>query len=263
MIATTQQADAGYRAKQALWIWGVFIVLTIIINGTIPFAFGADVREWTASTPKSILTHIVNYAGMFLMVPLIATKGWRMLGNPGFLVPMLIAVLGIGLRPFAYPTAALVVVALAYLHWRYDLSDLGIRSRGRKGDVLAILILGLISFVPVLPKLDLHSIIPAQALLAGVDRLFTNPASTTENLFYFGFLTERLSQKTGKWLTAPLIGAMYTAHEMSNPEYWYQGMPFVLVFGGITVAAAVFLWRRNLVANWLGDGLSRAVSRLF
>jgi hypothetical protein len=56
------------------------------------------------------------------------------------------------------------------------------------------------------------------ALLTALDRLFANPASSVENLFYFGFLTERLSYRTGKWLTPLLIGLMYTAHEMSNPE---------------------------------------------
>jgi hypothetical protein len=56
---------------------------------------------------------------------------------------------------------------------------------------------------------------------------------------------------------------MYTAHEMSNPEYWYEGVQFGAIFIGVTLIAALYLWRRNIVALWLGDGLIRFVSRLF
>lgn len=87
--------------------------------------------------------------------------------------------------------------------------------------------------------------------------MFANPASSVENLFYFGFLTERLSHKTGKWLTPLLIGLMYTAHEMTNPEYWYEGMKFTMVFVTATVAAYFYIWRRSVVVVWLGDGLAR------
>ncbi|HEY4691629.1 MAG TPA: hypothetical protein VIK33_20135 [Anaerolineae bacterium] len=56
---------------------------------------------------------------------------------------------------------------------------------------------------------------------------------------------------------------MYTAHEMSNPEYWYEGVSFVLVFLGVTVIAALYLWRRSAVVVWLGDGLGKLVGWLF
>jgi len=80
---------------------------------------------------------------------------------------------------------------------------------------------------------------------------------------HFGFLTERLSPGVGRWLTPPLVGLMYTAHEMSNPEYWYEGVSFVLVFLGVTVIAALYLWRRSAVVVWLGDGLGKLVGWLF
>ena len=92
-------------------------------------------------------------------------------------------------------------------------------------------------------------------LLAGLDRLLANPASSVENLFYFGFVAEMLSAKTGKWLTPFLIAAMYTAHEMTNPEYWDEGMSFGFVFAGVTLITALYLWRRSVVVIWLGDGL--------
>jgi hypothetical protein len=100
-------------------------------------------------------------------------------------------------------------------------------------------------------------------ITAGAYRLFGNPASSVEYFFYFGFVTERLSRKTGKFLTAPLIGAMYTAHEMSNPEYWYNGTSFGIEFVGITVIAILYLWRRNVIPIWLGDGLGKLLSGTF
>jgi hypothetical protein len=83
-----------------------------------------------------------------------------------------------------------------------------------------------------------------------------------ENLFYFGFLAERLSPKIGRSLTPLLIGLMYTIHEMTNPEYWYEGMNFPIVFVGVSLITVIYLWRRNVVAIWLGDGLRRLMTVL-
>ena len=90
---------------------------------------------------------------------------------------------------------------------------------------------------------------PLKALIAGLDRLFSNPASSVENLFYFGFLAERLLYKTGRWLTPLIIGAMYTTREMTNLEYWYEGMNFIFVFIGVTVFTIIYLWRRNVLVQ--------------
>ena len=60
-----------------------------------------------------------------------------------------------------------------------------------------------------------------------------------------------------------LMRLVVTAHEMSNPEYWYEGYSFVLVFIGVTIVTAVYLWRRSVVTIWLGDGLGRFVEQLF
>jgi hypothetical protein len=194
-------------------------------------------------------------------VPLILTKGWKTVRQPAFLLPLLVAAIGIGLHSLLHPAPVLALLVLIYLHWRFDLSDLGIRSRGWRGDIVAILLIGALSLVPVLLP-GPHPFTPGNATLAALDRLFANPASTVENLFYFGFLTERLLHKT-KWVTPLLIAAMYTIHEMSNPEYWYDHLSFVFVFVAIAVAAAIYLWRRSLVVTWLGDILSRFVTQLF
>lgn len=250
-------------ARQALIVWAIFFVINIVINGTIPFAFGIDMHAWKASSTGNILFGLIQYAIMFMVVPLVLIKGWKTVRQPAFLIPLCIAVLATTFALIYRGVMAIAVLILAYLHWQFDLSDYGIRSRGWKGDVLAVLLVGLLYASPSLIAASSSSFDLAGALMSGLDRLFANPASTVENLFYFGFITERLSQKTGRWLTPFLIGAMYAAHEMSNPEYWYEGMNFVLVFIGVTVYAFIYLWRRSVMVIWLGDGLGRFLSRLF
>jgi len=234
-------------------LWGVFFALNVVLNGTIPFVLGVDMRAWTSSTAKAILSPLLIYGFLFLVVPLILVKGARTVRQPAFLVPLIVAVVAISLWFVFRGIGVVAVLVLAYLHWRFDLSELGIRSRGWKGDLLAIALPGLLTALPLLfgGRLSLH---PQTALLAGLDRLLANPASSVENLFYFGFVAERLSLRTPRWLTPILIAIMYTAHEMTNPEYWYEGMSFAFVFVGIALITAIYLWRRSAVVIWLGDG---------
>lgn len=251
------------RPRQALIAWGAFMVLAVLLNGTIPFILGRDLHAWTESTTKFILFSLLIYGGIFLVVPLWLTKGWQMVHQPAFFVPVVLAILGILLWwPVNRFAAGIVVLVLAYLHKRFDLSELGFRSLGLKGDLAAVLLMGGMSIIPLLMQGLPDQLHFATALRASLERLFGNPASTVENLFYFGFLAEALSRKTGRWLTAPLIGLMYTLHEMTNPEYWYSGMSFVFVFVAITLTAVVYLWRRSVIVMWLGDGLSRFITRL-
>lgn len=257
------QPQAAQRNKQALVLWGIFFILVVIFNGTIPFLLGVDLHAWTDSALKSILFAFIFYAVLFLAVPLILIKGWKTVRQPAFLYPLCLAMLAITFWHFFHWTASIAVIVLAYLHWRFDLSGYGIRSRGWKGNLLAILLMGLLGLVPLLMRPSSFSLLPGTALMAGLNRLFANPASSVENLFYFGFLTEQLSYRTGRWLTPLLIGLMYTAHEMSNPEYWYGGMNFALIFVGVAIWAAIYLWRRSAVVIWLGDGLHRSVMNLF
>jgi hypothetical protein len=250
-------------AKQALLLWGVFFITAILLNGTIPFLFGADLHAWTFSPLKDVLFNLLVYSGLFLVAPLALTKGRSVLRQPGFWLPLLLAVAGITLHTFFRPAAALVVIVLAYLHYRYDLSALGFRSFGWKEDAAVILCLVLISLIPALLQPPPHTLLGGSAWQAGLERLFANPASTTEYLFYFGFLGERLLPRLGRWPAALLLALLYTLHELSNPEYWYGGTLFVLIFFGILIIAALYLWRRNVTAIWLGDGLGRFASRLF
>ena len=259
--ATTLKTEA-HPGRQALIVWCVFVALNLAINGTIPFVLGQDMRAWSASPLHSLLYGFVQYGIMFLVVPLILIKGWGMVRQPAFLIPLCAAVAAITLWAAARGIAALAVLALAFLHRRFDLSGYGIRSSGWKGDALAVLFVAFLAAVPAAfgsapPSFDLRSAVPA-----GLDRWFANPAATVENLFYFGFVAQRFSRSMPRWGVPIVIGAMYTAHEMSNPEYWYVGMNFILTFIGIALFAAIYLWRRSVVPIWLGDGLGRLIGRL-
>ncbi len=257
-------ADQSYtqRSKQAFYLWVIFFLLVVTINGTIPFTLGADLHAWTQSTVKSVLFAFVFYSVLFLAVPLILIKGWQTVRQPGFLYPLGLAMLAITFWSLFRGVAVIAIIMLAYLHWRFDLSAYGIKSRGWKGDVLAVILMGVLGFVPLLMQTMHQPGSFGTALATALDRLFANPASSIENLFYFGFLTESLSHRTGRWLTPPLIGLMYTAHEMTNPEYWYGGMNFVLIFVGVTIWSTIYLWRRSAIVIWLGDGLYRFVGAL-
>jgi membrane protease YdiL (CAAX protease family) len=247
----------------ALILWGVFILAAILINGTIPFILGKDLHAWTASPTKDVLFNLVTYSGIYLVVPLLLTKKWETVRQPGFLFPLIVAIIAMTLRTFVRPVAALAVLAIAYLHWHFDLSELGFRSRGWRGDVIAILLMGLLGFMQTFFSPALLSFAPVTAFLGMLDRLFANPASTTENLFYFGFLTERLSSKFGRWWTPLLIGLMYGLHEMTNPEYWYERVFFPFIFIGVALFAMIYLWRRSVIVTWLGDGFGKFLRALF
>src|SRR5512141_734147 len=109
------------QSKQAVLVWIAFFVLLVVFNGTIPFALGADLHAWTASPLKSILFGLIFYGSMFLAVPLLLIKGWATVRQPGFLLPLCLAMLGITSAHIFWPGVTVAVAALAYLHWRFDL----------------------------------------------------------------------------------------------------------------------------------------------
>ena len=261
--ATPIPSERARQGNQALILWCIFFLLVVLINGTVPFALGADLRAWTQSPVKSVLFAFLLYGIIFLAVPLILVKSWETVRQPAFLVPLCLAVLGITFWHYFWPGVAVAVAMLAYLHRRFDLSGIGLRSHGWKGDLLAVLLMGVLGLIPVFMRSSFAGPSLGAALTAALQRLFANPASSAENLFYFGFLTERVSYRAGRWLTPLLIGLMYTAHEMSNPEYWYGGVSFGLIFVGVSLWAGIYLWRRSAAVIWLGDGLYRFVLNLF
>jgi len=194
-------------------------------------------HAWTASTAKAILSPLLIYGVVFLVVPLILTKGFTTILEPPVLIPLILAVGAIGLWFVFRGIATVAFLILAYLHWRFDLSELGFRSRGWRGDLIAI----------VGGPLNLGNRFNLRSTVYSRTQSLPLRISSTS--------AERLAAKTGRWLTPLLIALMYTAHEMSNPQYWYKGMNFGFVFVGVALITALYLWRRNVVAIWLGDGV--------
>ncbi len=243
------------RARQALIVWLLFFVAILTINLLIPLALGLNLHDWTYSSVKGPLLFAVVYAGFFIVVPLTLTKGWSLVKKPAFFVPMLAAMVSV-IVWYQVPYIATTAIAVfVYLHWRFDLSGLGFKSKGWKGDVLAIALVAVLVLLQVFSSLNLGPITVLPAFFAATFRMFGNPASTVENLFYYGFLTERLGNKWNRYLVPFVIGAMYTAHEITNPEYWYESTSFVFIFIGVALFSAIYLWRRNIAVTWLSDGL--------
>lgn len=250
------------KARQALLIWSLFFAATVTLNVLIPLVLETNLRDWTYSNAKGLLLFSVNYAGFFLVLPLVLTKGWRTFKKPSFIIPVSAAVLSVVLWYPLHYIAAIAIIVYMYLHWQFDLSELGFRTKGWKGDVSAILIAGSIGLLQTLVSSSGLQFAFFPAVYATAFRMFGNPASTVENLFYFGFMTERIGKHWNRYVVPFLIGAMYTAHEISNPEYWYEGLPLAFVFIGVTLFAAIYLWRRSIVVIWLGDGFRWFFSNL-
>jgi hypothetical protein len=214
-----------------------------------------------------VLFYLVCYAVIFMILPMIVVNGRAVL-KLTFLIPLLASTIGISTRAIAWPnalwpTSFLTMPCLLYLHRRFDLSQLGFRSKGWSGDGVTIVLMGLLSLgTVILPRPSQLHFALSSAVVAALDRLFLNPASSVESLFYFGFLEERILLKCGRWLIPILIGLMYTAHEMSNPEYWYSGLQFGFVLVGVIVYAALYVWRRSFPVIWAGDGLGRFLTSL-
>jgi membrane protease YdiL (CAAX protease family) len=250
------------KAHEALIVWGLFFAATVTMNALVPIALGMNLHDWTYSNAKGLLLFLVNYAGFFLIVPLALTKGWRSFKKPSFIIPVAAAAVSVVLWYPLHYIATIAIIVYIYLHWRFDLSELGFRTKGWKGDVAAILIVGSLGILQALVSPSGLQIALLPAVYATAFRMFGNPASTVENLFYFGFLTERIGKQWNRYAVSFLIGAMYTAHEISNPEYWYEGMQFALVYIGVVVFAAIYLWRRSIVVTWLSDGFRWFLSSL-
>ena len=142
-ISITQRKplpDERRRANQALVLWGIFLTVAILVNGTIPFVLGRDLNAWTASPVKDVLFNLLSYSGLYLVAPLLLFKKWETVRQPGFLLPLVLAILAMMLRTYIRPVAAIAILAIGYLHWRYNLSDLGFCSMGWRGDAIAILL---------------------------------------------------------------------------------------------------------------------------
>jgi len=262
LVYTDVEKIQKKKASQAFLVWVLFFTATVSINLLIPFALRIDLHAWTYSSQKGLILFSVDYAGFFLVLPLLLTKGWYTVRKPSFLIPLIAAAVSVVVwYPLRY-IASVAIVVYVYLHWRFDLSELGFRSKGWVGDLATIILAGCLGLIQAFTASNTLQLTVLPAFYSTFFRMFGNPASTIENLFYFGFLTERLANRWNRYLLPFLVGAMYTMHEISNPEYWYEGYSFIVIFIGVTVFAAVYLWRRSIIVTWLSDGLQWFASRL-
>jgi hypothetical protein len=259
---TSAQDVVRSKARQAFIVWILFFTTTVAINLIIPLIFGLNLHDWTYSNAKGFLLFSINYAGFFLILPLLLIKGWNTFRRPSFIVPVAFAAVSVVLWYPIHYIATIAIVVYVYLHRRFDLSDLGFRSKGLKGDVATIVIAGAYGIIEALASSTSLQFVILPALSATIFRMFGNPASTVENLFYFGFLTDRISKQLNRYATPFLIGVMYTLHEVSNPEYWYEGLQFTFVFIGVTLFAALYIWRKSIIVTWLCDGFEWFFSRV-
>lgn len=257
-----QNSQSKSKARQALIVWVLFFSSTVVINLLLPLLLGLDLRDWSSSDAKRLLLSSVDYAGFFLIIPLMLTKGWGVFKKTSFIVPVAVAAVSVVIWSSFHYVAVIALLVYAYLHWRFDLSELGFRTKGWKGDAVAILIVGSLGLLQSFAASSLLELAVLPAFLSTMFRMFGNPASSVENLFYFGFLTERFGNQWSRYLVPFFVGALYTAHELSNPEYWYQGVSFPFIFIGVTVFAAIFIWRRSIIVTWLSDGFRWFLSML-
>jgi hypothetical protein len=260
---TGVREGAWADARQALAVWLVFLLVFALINGTIPFLLGVDLRWWSTSVPKRQLIGTLIYGVLFLVIPVALTVERTRLREPDLWLALALALMALALWPAARVAGVIVLVVIVCLHARYDLRGLGLGSRGWKRDVAAIGVLAALSLLLTAMQNGTDDPSLEVAASAALDRMLFNPASTVENLFYFGFLAERLSRWLGVWVTPLAVGSLYMLHEMTNPEYWYVGLRFELTFVGAVALASLYLLRRNVVAVWLADGACRFASRLF
>lgn len=248
-------------AVQAFLLWVVFMAVNVVHHGTIQFILGSDMQGWVYSSTHLALSGFLVYGLIFLVAPLIMVKGWQTVRQPAFLIPLAAAVVSASLWSSLRGIGLVIILALVYLHLRFDLSEFGLRSSGWRGDITATIAVCALYLVPRLLK-PIGGLDPQAGLAAGAFRMLGNPATSAEYFFYFGFLASRLSASFRSGPTSVAVGLMYMLHEMTNPEYWYEGTEFAMLFVGVSIACAIYLWRRSLLPIWLGDGLARTIGAL-
>jgi membrane protease YdiL (CAAX protease family) len=84
-------------------------------------------------------------------------------------------------------------------------------------------------------------------------------AAVFEELFYRGFAIERLTELTGsRWIAAAISLAAFT---IAHLDYWGWAHLILAATGG-AILTALYLWRRDLVANMIAHFLTDALALL-
>lgn len=248
--------------KFIILIWFVFIFLAIIFNRTIQFIFGFDVKNWTYSTLKSLLFNIFIYGIVFYIIPIFYTNRKNLKWNWLIYICSFLSILGLGLSIYSRWFNILLYISVVILIIKGYLTNLGFERIKFWEFILLTIFYGILYLIPVLVTRSNQNLTINDAISSLIDRMFLNPASTVEFIFYFGFIGKRLSLMLGKIITPIALGLMYTIHEISNPEYWFENINFIFIPFGIAIFSYIFLWKKNLIPIWIADGIGRFIAKV-
>lgn len=165
-----------------------------------------------------------------------------------------------------YWALTLMVIAFVVLFEKRTLESIGLRKTNWRGIAWGIFaaivtVAGMaLIYLAIFPILGLGS---TEDQLRSVQQTplwfqvaLVSRAAIFEEIFYRGFMIERLREITGsKWLAAGLSLAAFTYAHLS---YWGWGHLLVAGFGGL-VLTALYLWRRDLASNMIAHFLTDAI----
>ncbi len=263
MIKTGIMKFLASESKFVLIMWFIFIILLVIMNKTIYFIFGIDVKDWTNSKIKSLLINVIIYGFVFFIIPILYVKKNDIKGNWILISCLLCGLLGLFLSTYSKWFNLLLFISVFILLLRGDLYNLGFEKIKIWEYIIMSIIYILLYSIPSLFSWGNSNNNLNNTIISVIDRMFLNPASTVEYIFYYGFLGKRLILILGKILTPIILGLMYVLHEMSNPEYWYENVNFLFIFIGVSIVSVLFFWKKNLIPVWIGDGIGRFIIRIF
>jgi uncharacterized protein len=172
------------------------------------------------------------------------------------------------LREVVYWAMAAAIVAFVLVVERLPLSSIGL-TKPRWSSLLygvlgaAVAFGGMVLlYLFVLPKLgtDYGAKFGAVAALPIALRAeLVVRAPVFEELFYRGFMIERLAPLVrSRWIAALISLIAFIAAHLS---YWGWGSMLTIGWGGL-VLTALYLWRRDLVANMIAHALTDGITLL-
>jgi uncharacterized protein len=171
-------------------------------------------------------------------------------------------------REGLYWMMAAAIVAFVLVVERRPLSSIGlVRPRwsmllyGVLGGIVALAGMALLYYF-VLPRLGSDLATKFAAITATPFMLRAEVvvrAAVLEELFYRGFMIERLSEiLRNRWIAALVSLVAFVSAHLS---FWGWGSLLTAGWGGL-VLTVLYLWRRDLATNMLAHGLTDAVALL-
>jgi membrane protease YdiL (CAAX protease family) len=172
-------------------------------------------------------------------------------------------------REAVYWTLAVIIVGYIVLVEHRGLSSVGLRRPGWKSAAFGLAAAAVMVAGSALIYLELFPALGLSADEAGVSILQATPiwfrtvlilrAAVFEELYFRGFMIERLTSITGmRWLAA-LISLL--AFTFAHLGFW--GWPHLLIAGFAGgILTGLYLWRRDLTCNMIAHLVTDAVGFL-